>query len=270
MVGEMVGEGQTMNTILATSYDSNYKWGAAWKASLEKHCNIPFEIIDMDETSTKMPNNIIQHGEFLDYLKPGEPDDVIIFSDADCVLQRGFSEKELKWFGELQFGHMAAGFAASSIFSLALEGALGLGRFKNEPGDKFPIIFKDYEKFPTFCTGVVVASRETWQVHRKWFESYWPVVDAIWIHYARIQWLMSYVMGRFLLSRLLPESVTQHGFRQKPMAMSEDDLGNILMDGEKIAIRHAINLIPPKEPAPPKETVRVPIPGSTAPLAWEP
>ena len=259
-----------MSIILATSYDSNYKWGPAWKASLEKHCNIPFEIIDMDEISTKMPNNIIQHGEFLDYLKPGEPDDVIIFSDADCVLQRGFSEEELKGFRKLQFGHMAAGYVNSSIYSLAMEGSFGLGRFKKEPGAGFSVVFRDYEKFSTFCTGVVVASRETWQVHRKWFESYWPIVDSIWIHYAKIQWLMSYVMGRFLLPFLLPESVTQHGFRQKPMAMSADDLGNILMDGEKIAIRHAINLTPPKKgTGPPEETIPVPIPGSSAPLAWE-
>ncbi len=121
-----MGEIDGMSTILATAYDSKYPWGAAWKASLVEKCNIPFEIINTDSISTQMPNGILQHGEFLDHLGPVDPADVIIFSDADCILQRPFSEAELSLFSRLRFGDIAAQYNFGPFTTLAFEGvALG-------------------------------------------------------------------------------------------------------------------------------------------------
>ncbi len=80
---------------------------------------------------------------------------------------------------------------------------------------------------------------------RKWFEKHWLSVDSVWHHYAKVQWLMSYVFSRYMNPVVFMEETTQQPLAGRvPGLEMNGDMAYI--NGKMLAIRHALALNPPK------------------------
>jgi len=79
-----------------------------------------FHPIELSSVRCRNPNRCLQHGEFLEALQC-EPDDIIVFTDADMVMQRPMDENEVRMVGSLEDGDVAVGYNKGYDESLADE-----------------------------------------------------------------------------------------------------------------------------------------------------
>lgn len=254
-----------MNIILATGTDRNYL-ARIWPyfESIKKHSrarrNVVFVPVSGDdawfkrirefdafdwrpvtvgELRAKNPNNCLQHGEFLAFDDPdGSEDDLIIFTDGDIVLQRWFTSAELNWLSSLPENGVAVGFNEGPWGSLAREAALLQAKQDlSMIREAFP---GDWESMPCYNTGVLIARRG---VYRKLCEAYierHAEIDAMMGHYAKQQWLLSYLLNTGPFSvKLLPQEIHTHGCHPLPSACTRQG-DQLFYDGTPVVFRHNV------------------------------
>lgn len=130
-------------------------------------------------------------GEFLDFFKFA-PDDVIVHIDADVTMQRPFYEWELELLRSFRYGDIGGTFHAMPSYSL-LDEAEKIR--PEEPINNIKKHFPNHWEKPIFCTGVVVATAQTYR--DVIYKHYIPDIDKmvmLFDHHAIGQWLMNQVV----------------------------------------------------------------------------
>ena len=227
-----------------------------------------FRITDllMFENDIERPKNrckSLQAGEFLKRLRPLEDRDIIIFTDADMVMQRPFERREIE---EFVFC------TEPDTVWLAVNG---------EPGDTLrheaellepdvedwivDKLFPGWREIPVWNCGVIVARAATYARLRDMALALMPAAETCFRHYAVIQWVICYCVGRWLKHALLPRTIHAHGHFGLPKDCGWDETGDVIVrsaecgvrseEGVKAVFRHALNLTPPKGARPPAKVI---------------
>lgn len=230
---------------LATAATAAYPWLPAFVASLKRHCNVPFRVFEpgKDVPYPRVRGEMLQHGAFIKHLPPLTADDVLLFVDADMIMQRPFTPEEIEWFHRLQPDEICVGLNGPRGETLLDEAALLEPQVEGWVLDS---LFPGWQPLPAWNTGFVAARRSAYQRLYDMSRALMPAAESCFAHYAAVQWVMCYCIGRFLKHVELPQTIHLHGCWGKPEGHSWSETGEAKFNGELAAFRHAMNLTPPK------------------------
>lgn len=170
-----------------------------------------FNRVNSSELPLPLNNWCLQDGSFLPYI-PGDPSEVIIYTDADLTMQRPFSDAELATLRNLQPGQFFVGYNAGPSDTLADEACrLGMKKSYAELDDMFGPL-----KFSCFNWGCVAATRETWERICAIYVRLFPVVDQYLNHVAKQQWLLSWIVSEYFTHIPMPTSFHCHRHYEIP------------------------------------------------------
>lgn len=176
----------------------------------------------------------LQHGGFLPYV-PGPPDDVLIYTDGDIVMQRAPTAAERELLETLPADMVAVGWNSGPHETLALE-ATRLGPRVADLGTVFdPAIVA---RAGCYNIGVIAARRATWEkIHAAYMELY-PLAEQVFARQQRQQWLVCYVIAALgLRVGVLPYTFHMHGCYALPEGATWD--GTVARyKGEPVWFRH--------------------------------
>lgn len=154
------------------------------------------------------PNRCLQHGAFVQFLG-ADDDDVILFTDGDVRIQRMPWPQEMELLRELKHGDIFVGPNKNEGETL-LEEALYLRPVIEV--EALPALFEDADISMLKChnTGVMAATAKTFAtVYEEYVRTY-HLVEHLFEHYARQQWLLSYIFGHRGDMRIRPMSQAFH------------------------------------------------------------
>lgn len=188
--------------------------------------------LDTDKLPLPLNNFCVQDGQFLPYI-PGDTTDTILFTDADLIMQRPFSEEELERLRNLENGQIFCGWNAGPRDTL-IDEAFRLGIKSSVPG-----LLRTFGGLgsPCFNWGCVAATRRTWEdICRKYIER-WEMVDEHLNHVAKQQWLLSWLTSRFFEHVYMPPSFHAHNHYGMPEGC-EYKGGLVWCEGKKALFQH--------------------------------
>ena len=174
----------------------------------------------------------VQYGGFVHAI-PGREDDVIVFTDGgDVVMQRGFDADEWETLTTLPEGTVWVGLNAGPEDTLRQEAKRLVPR-RRIPG-KYPGSMRVYN------TGVIAARKSTFRELELRYMENWREVDLLFLHYAKIQWLISWVIGTHLRAEVMPRTFHGHGhFGLDGYSLGEG--GNVYFGRREVLFRHRID-----------------------------
>lgn len=183
---------------------------------------------------------MLQNGAFTLFAPAWSEADVIVFTDADAVLQRPLDEHEQGLFdlGTRDGGVMIGRNRPDGLQTLADESRCLAPRFsEQEIRSRWP----GMDRMPCMNTGFVVARLSTWRKLYAEFCLNWERARACWGHYANVQWLICYCVGHYRhpLSEL-PLSIHAHGHLGHPPGVTLDADGIARHEGKPIFFRHVL------------------------------
>ncbi len=250
---------------LVTGFTAGYPWAERYVESVNTHLNPNIEkhffTHDVPNRSllnpklgarvVPLPENrctSLQHGEFLKHLEPLADWDLIIFTDADMIMQRPFTLDELHELGRLRAGEVKVAYNEGHGWTLADEAELLDQQCEDWVIDS---LFPGWRTLPGWNCGVIVARASTYRELYHMARALLPVAESCFAHYAVIQFVMCYCIGKWLKHLLLPQSIHVHGHFGLPKNAEWDDSGNVLVTDEagvkEMAVfRHCLNLTPAK------------------------
>lgn len=176
----------------------------------------------------------VQHGDFLTS-KDHEfnPNDIIVFTDGDMFLQRPLTDTENKWLRDLKYMDISMGYNAGPNDTLLDEGA------RINPIKDWRKIDK-VDQIPCSNGGVIACTHATYQQLYEQYLIHWPIIDEIFNHYAKGQWLISWVISSTVGFNLIRQPYTFHMHNHHPMPQGSafNDDGLLTFEGEVVAFRH--------------------------------
>lgn len=205
--------------------DRHHPYSPIGTALLPRACNLgaPME--------TESP----QHGSFLQVIE-GSPDDVIIFTDGDIVMQRPFTEKEFSWLDEMPDNTVYAGWNSGPDETLMVEA----GRLF--PQVEMSAIERRFGSLDKSCynIGVFAARRSTYQAIYAEYMKRWQLVSEAFSHAARQQWLVCWTIHHLGLNvQVTPYSFHSNGHYGMPPGCYYQD--GLLYSGlEVVCLRHKL------------------------------
>ena len=243
---------------LLSAATPGYPWTEPFRASLDRHFDIPWRIL---ETGKDIPlpgtrGQMLQHGAFLEHLPEYKiefhhdrlpqwdmVDPVILFVDADMICQRRLMPAEVMLLNSLTERDICVGLNGPRGETLAQE-ATQIG----QQVDDWVVdqLFPGWRELPAWNTGFVAARRSAYQRLYDQCRALMPAAEWCFSHYAAVQWLMCYCLGRWLHHVELPQTIHLHGCWGAPAGLGWTATGEATLDGELVAFRHAINLEPDK------------------------
>jgi hypothetical protein len=164
------------------------------------------------------PNNCLQHGEFLtsDFFTYINEDDVIIFTDGDIFLQRSLYDEEIDFLKKIVDGEVFVGYNDGPDDTLGKE-----HKRLSPTGLNF---FGNFENFKCYNTGVLCMNKKTWiELSNKYTGNY-NLVDKMFGHYAKQQWLISYLLKDFNVKEMNYEIHNHNIYGIKPGMEVKDGL----------------------------------------------
>lgn len=166
--------------LLATAFTPEYARAPRYLASIEQHCNIPFQklLVGPDMPHFGMMGGIVQAGFFLSYLQPC---DVVIFTDADLLMHRPLDADEIEFLSSLKEGQISACYNKHGVEYFHEELPMLYQRGPTPAG---------YDDVKVYNTGFVAARIATYGRLFKQFQRLWPEFDPPFEHYAKIQLCM--------------------------------------------------------------------------------
>ena len=161
---------------------------------------IRFLPLSSSQVASPNPNSCMQHGGFLSALSFLRETDIIIYTDADIELQRPLSPNEIELLRGFQDDDVGVGYNESKDDRLSLE-ALRLKPTvaPEELSTRYPGI----DTLLTYNTGVLVANAKTYGRLYDMYNQHWPDFAPVFDHYAKQQWLLSYLVNRHFRPRVL-------------------------------------------------------------------
>lgn len=225
----------------------------SYLATLEKYANFPVNLItvgfETDIDSSRISNfylsqednygsppqtESIQHGSFLKVLETSKQE-VILYTDADMVMQRGLDKEEIKYL-KLKNNEVLASWNGGPHETLELEaGRLNMRcdiyQFINDWG----VLVKHS---PIYNVGFLAMNRYTWEKLHEAYIRDWNSIELYFGHMARQQWLISYKIAQLQFDvKIAPWSLHAHGhFGLKPGMTRKSGL--IYWEDKLAAFRH--------------------------------
>ena len=245
--------------ILATGVDLNYYQTPVFQtytSSIIQHSNFDANIIVLLDAAVENPidrnlqfttvhskdiqklniNKCLQHGEFLkaDAFSGLVDEDIIIFTDGDMTLQRGLSDEERTFIETLSHGDVYVGYNASPDDTLVEEASrLGLTGYQSTQ------LRSNLEGVKVYNTGVLCMAKSTWISLVEEYVKLFSEVDRMFHHYAKQQWLISYIIG--VGSYKVHEMsyvVHNHTHYPSPDGTAIDANGIVTFNGEVVLFKH--------------------------------
>lgn len=177
----------------------------------------------------------IQHGSFLPVIDCA-PDDVILYTDGDFIMQRPMNEGERAFF-DFSGNTATAGWNGRDGETLKDEyHRLGPGTSLED----MPLVWGDnWYELPIYNAGALALTAEGWQVLHDAYMQYWPSVCETFHHQARQQWLISWILGQCFDVKIMPWSIHAHGHHGLKPGMNREAHG-VTVDGKLALFRHFI------------------------------
>lgn len=237
--------------LVASCTDNYWERARPYLASLARHlnpeivpiifsvgCDAPPWVVDMGLSTRRIDRNVgetqlraVQHGSFLPHTPTRDPQDLIICTDCDMMLQRPLNTAEMASLDALTAANYAAGMNAGPDDTLADE-----ARRMGTPydADELDRILPGYAAIGCINGGWIAARREAWQKLYREYLSRHDLADAVFKHKSRVQWLISYAAAAAGLTRItaspnwhchfhygVPDDVTRDGhtvlYRGRPV-----------------------------------------------------
>ena len=164
-------------------------------AEMEKRFpNIKFIRMSSADVKAMNPNKCLQHGAFIDKLvEECNPnfDHFIIFTDSDITIQRKLEPEEFKLLEEGKI-FVAPNWHDDETLAEELP---SLGPLV--PLSEFERVFPGYQTMRCFNTGVFGAMQQQWKDIYQRYVDLFPIIDKMFSHYAKQQWLLSYILQKY-------------------------------------------------------------------------
>lgn len=178
-----------------------------------------------------------QHGSWLKVVE-GKPDDIVIFTDGDIVVQRPFTQDEIKWLFALPENTVACGYNSGPAETLTVEAGRLFPRFPIDSiGARFGL---DLDKTPCYNIGVIAARRSTFQRIYDAYMPLWKLATDALAHPARQQWLVCVVFALLGLQvKVTPYSFHANGHYGIPPGCIYAD-GSLYHGNELVLFRHRL------------------------------
>ncbi len=209
----------------------------ATEAQKKRFQNISFIHLDSTKVEAQNPNTCLQHGGFLPALTNVAEDDIIIFTDADIIFQRAFSSKELEMFSNLKKAEIGVGYNAAPNQTLVQEFQL------LEPiidSDRIPEFFPGAEKFAVYNTGVVIAKKASYQNLYTLYVNEWQKISSTCKHYAKQQWLISYLIQKNFEPLILANELHTHDHHPIDLRINQEYGHKFCVENTPVAFSHHI------------------------------
>lgn len=181
--------------------------------------NIEFIKISSEKIKSPNSNRCIQHGGFLEALIELDEDCIIIFTDSDINIQRGFTEAEQEMLASFEAGQVGVNYNCTAMYSLLDETRLLQPKVTT---DELMRRYPGCDKLTVFNTGVMVAKKETYRKLYELYNSHWETFKGLFGHYAKQQWLLSYLIQTQFKARVLPYTIHSHGCKH-PIGLRVDE-----------------------------------------------
>jgi hypothetical protein len=184
-------------------------------------------------------NKCVQHGDFLnskEFFDSTDDNDVIFFTDGDIELQRSLSEDEITNYKNFKDGDVYVGYNASPTDTLQDE-STRLGRTRNLSPN---IQNFDWDKIKVYNTGVLAMNKKTWKTLLNEYNRLFPDVNQMFHHYAKQQWLISYIIGTNKYFNVIEMSYDIHNHRHypSPIGTHVDKDRNVYYNDKKVLFKH--------------------------------
>jgi len=231
--------------ILSTGFTQGYQKADAYLESIKRHCNvatIPFSVgheragcVPVPEPA--FPKAMLQMGAFTEYLPGGDEfNPVILFTDSDIIMQRGFAMHERAMLDSLIPGEVAIGINQFRGATLADERP-ALAPLCGE--DELSRLFPGWRDFRIWNTGAVAARLSTWrELYAAYIERH-EAIEACFANAARVQWLICYIVGRYMTHVELPQTIHSHGHCGIPEGVEIAD-GVAKYKNTTVVLRHML------------------------------
>lgn len=249
-----------MNIILATGSDLNYlSKMRPYLKSIESNSNFDKNIlVYVGEDEMELPykniqvvslpikniqslnsNKCVQHGDFLNsesFNSITNDDDVIIYTDGDIILQRNLSEDEIKFYKSFKDGDVYVGYNASPTDTLEDE-ANRLGKTGILSTN---INMGEWKKTKVYNTGVLAMNKKTWGKLLERYNVLYPSVSPMFFHYAKQQWLISYIIGTDKEFNVIEMGYDVHNHKHypSPEGTTQDMNGDVYFKNKKVLFKH--------------------------------
>lgn len=182
-------------------------------------------------------NSCLQHGEFLkseQLDKVTNDNDVIFFTDGDIEIQRSLSDNELNQYRSFKDNEIYVGYNASPTDTLFDE-AMRLGF----TGYQSPILKNDLKNIKVYNTGVLGMNKKTWIKLKNEFVAAYPEVDKIFHHYAKQQWLLSFLFtAKGYMIYEMPYDIHNHRHYPSPIGTTQDQNGTVYFNNKTVLFKH--------------------------------
>lgn len=203
-----------------------------------KSNNERINIAHLSPSDIEVPNqnNCIQHGEFLksNYFNGVNDNDVIFFTDGDIILQRNLTEEEENEYRNFKDGDVYVGYNSSPNDTLHDE-SFRLGM----KGKTFPELSVDWKSIKVFNTGVLAMNKKTWLRLVEDYKLLFPKVDDMFYHYAKQQWLISFIIGVKDYNIIeMPYHIHNHRHYPSPVGTFQDLNGDVFYNNKKVLFKH--------------------------------
>ena len=210
--------------------------------------NINFIYKDMYNQLEPNKNNCMQHGEFLDVLNANDKD-IIIFTDSDIIIQSDVMVWTNCVFNAIKDNQVMVGFNQDENDTLLKE------YYRTEPVVDFKIIEDrlscNLMKLKCYNTGVIITNYKTYKnIFEKYCEMF-PTINSYLNHYAKQQFLLSYIFQKHFKIKNLNKAIHTHGHAGIPNWVRYDYsldkylikstiLGNTTSYDVPVIFRHAL------------------------------
>lgn len=249
-----------MKLILATGSDLNYlSKMRPYLKSIETNSNfdknilvfvgedemhLPFKNIEIanlpiNNIQSLNMNKCVQHGDFLNsemFNSITDDEDLIIYTDGDIILQRNLTDDEINFYKSFKDGDVYVGYNASPTDTLDDE-ANRLGKTGIiSPEIKIGV----WKTTKVYNTGVLVMNKKTWKNLLGKYNELYPSVEPMFYHYAKQQWLISYIIGTDGDFNVIEMGYDIHNHKHypSPEGTAQDQNGDVYFNNKKVLFKH--------------------------------
>lgn len=197
------------------------------------------KLIKFPISNVKCLNSVkcIQHGEFIlnDFFIKYSDNDVICFTDGDIILQRSLTNEELNFLRNLKNGDVFVGYNASPTDTL-LDESHRLGH----NGTNHLEFEYNWSKIKVYNTGVLVMNKITWTNLVNEYITLYPLVDSMFSHYAKQQWLISFIINTREYFNVIEMSYDLHNHRHypSPVGTRQEPNGDVYFEDKLVLFKH--------------------------------
>ena len=210
----------------------------------ETYPNVAFIHLSSAQVKAPNPNTCMQHGGFLSALKHVADDAIIIFTDADIIIQRGFTTDELEHLISFQSTDIGVGHNAAPTQTLTEEMKNLSPRLKPK---QIKREFPDIDNCEVYNTGVIAIQKKTYEQLYELYVKDWNKVESAFGHYAKQQWLLSYLIQNHFNVRILTDEIHTHDHHPIELRVTREFGHKFCIENTPVLFAHHISQIIPKE-----------------------